>query len=271
MQRTLLLVDDEENIRRSLVRVLRRDAYHILQAGGGQEGLAVLQEHPDVGVIISDQRMPQMTGIEFLSRVREACPDTVRIVLSGYTDLNTVTDAINEGAVYKFLTKPWEDDLLRANVEEAFRYYELGWENERLASELKNANEELAAVNQDLEQRVEEKTRQVLLNTHFLKISQDVLEYLPAGVLGMDNEGTIVLANRQAHNLLNHDKQELVGQTVAAALPQSLRELFQLAVEKRQAHALRVQLENTAVDVQCCCMGQSSQADGVIIVLTTVS
>ena len=122
MQRTLLLVDDEENIRRSLVRVLRRDGYHILQAAGGQEGLTILQEHPDVGVIISDQRMPEMTGTEFLSRVREACPDTVRIVLSGYTDLNTVTDAINEGAVYKFLTKPWEDDLLRANVEEAFRY-----------------------------------------------------------------------------------------------------------------------------------------------------
>ncbi|HEB55981.1 MAG TPA: response regulator [Gammaproteobacteria bacterium] len=271
MQRTLLLVDDEENIRRSLVRVLRRNAYHILQADGGEEGLAVLQEHPDVGVIISDQRMPEMTGIEFLARVREACPDTVRIILSGYTDLNTVTEAINEGAVYKFLTKPWEDDLLRANVEEAFRYYELGRENERLTCELKSANEELAIINQDLEQRVEEKTRQVLLNTHFLKISQEVLEYLPAGVLGMDNEGTIVLANRQAHILLNHEKQELMGQTVVAVLPQALAELFQLAVEKKQAHALRVELENIIVDVQCCCMGQSSQAEGAIIVLTAVT
>jgi len=271
MQRTLLLVDDEENIRRSLVRVLRRDGYHILQAGGGQEGLAVLQEHPEVGVIISDQRMPKMTGIEFLSHVREACPDTVRIVLSGYTDLNTVTDAINEGAVYKFLTKPWEDDLLRANVEEAFRYYELGWENERLARELKSANEELEIVNQDLEQRVEEKTRQVLLNTHFLKTSQEVMEYLPAGVLGIDNEGTIVLANRQAHALLKRNKKELMGQTVAVVLPQALAELFQLAVEKKQTHVRRVQLENTTVDVQCCCMGQSSQAEGVIIVLTAVT
>ena len=83
--------------------------------------------------------------MEFLSKVRELYPDTVRIVLSGYTELNSVTDAINRGAVYKFLTKPWEDDLLRANVEEAFQRYEMRMENVRLARELEDANEELHA------------------------------------------------------------------------------------------------------------------------------
>ena len=157
MERTLLLVDDEENITSALVRLLRRDGYRILCANSGEAGLALLAQNK-VGVIISDQRMPEMSGVEFLSKVREAFPDTVRIVLSGYTELNSVTDAINRGAVYKFLTKPWEDELLRANVEEAFQRYEMRMENARLARELEDANEELQKINCELEQRVEEKT-----------------------------------------------------------------------------------------------------------------
>ena len=157
MERTLLLVDDEENITSALVRLLRRDGYRILCANSGEAGLALLAQNK-VGVIISDQRMPEMSGVEFLSKVREAFPDTVRIVLSGYTELNSVIDAINRGAVYKFLTKPWDDELLRANVEEAFQRYEMRMENARLARELEDANEELQKINCELEQRVEEKT-----------------------------------------------------------------------------------------------------------------
>ncbi|MBI5461876.1 MAG: EAL domain-containing protein [Gammaproteobacteria bacterium] len=119
-QRTLLIVDDEANVRQALVRSLRRDGYKILVASGPLEALELLAQHP-VGVILSDQRMPEMTGVEFLSRVKNLYPNTVRIVLSGYTDLESITEAINRGAVYKFLTKPWEDDLLRENLREAFR------------------------------------------------------------------------------------------------------------------------------------------------------
>jgi len=146
-ERTILLVDDEENILRSLERLLRRDGYRILKAAGGEAGLELLKEHT-VGVIVSDQRMPGMTGVEFLSQVKELYPQTVRIVLSGYTELKSVTDAINKGAIYKFLTKPWEDDLLRHNIEEAFAHYELAHENERLAQELAQAKNELARLQQ---------------------------------------------------------------------------------------------------------------------------
>jgi response regulator RpfG family c-di-GMP phosphodiesterase len=142
-KRTLLLVDDEENILRSLDRLLRQDGYEILMAKSGDAGLGMLRDH-QVGVIISDQRMPGMTGVEFLSQVKELYPRTVRIVLSGYTELKAVTDAINKGAIYKFLTKPWEDELLRENIREAFRHFELAFENERLATELRQAKEELA-------------------------------------------------------------------------------------------------------------------------------
>jgi diguanylate cyclase (GGDEF)-like protein len=117
--RTLLLVDDEENILRALTRLLRRDGYRILTAKTPQEAFALLAAH-DVQVIVSDQRMPDMTGTEFFSSVKEMYPRTVRLILSGYTDLKSVTDAINRGAIYKFLTKPWDDELLRGEIAQAF-------------------------------------------------------------------------------------------------------------------------------------------------------
>ena len=124
MANTLLLVDDEENILRALVRLLRNEGYEILTASSGPQALELLAGNP-VQVILSDQRMPGMTGSEMLSRVKEIYPETVRMVLSGYTDLAAVTDAINRGHIYKFLTKPWDDDLLRTNVREAFERHEL--------------------------------------------------------------------------------------------------------------------------------------------------
>lgn len=119
-QQTLLLLDDEDNILKALVRVLRRDGYHILTANSATRAFELLAENR-VQVIISDQRMPEMTGTEFLRRVKDIYPDTIRMVLSGYTDLKSVTDAINRGAIYKFMTKPWDDNELRDTVAAAFR------------------------------------------------------------------------------------------------------------------------------------------------------
>lgn len=122
-ERALLLLDDEENVLRSLVRLFRRDGYKILTANSVAEAFDLLASN-HVQVILSDQRMPDMSGTEFLTRVRDLYPDTVRMVLSGYTDLATITEAINLGAIYRFLTKPWNDDELREHIRDAFRAYE---------------------------------------------------------------------------------------------------------------------------------------------------
>ncbi|GHA89261.1 EAL domain-containing protein [Cognatilysobacter bugurensis] len=122
-ERTLLLLDDEENVLRSLVRLFRRDGYQILTANSVAEAFDLLASN-SVQVILSDQRMPDMSGTEFLTRVRDLYPDTVRMVLSGYTDLATITEAINLGAIYRFLTKPWNDDELREHIRDAFRAHE---------------------------------------------------------------------------------------------------------------------------------------------------
>lgn len=121
--RTLLLLDDEDNILRSLVRLLRRDGYRILTANSVSEAFDLLACN-DVQVIMSDQRMPEMSGIEFLSRVRDLYPNTVRLALSGYADMDVISQAISQGAVFRFLLKPWDDADLREHVREAFRLVE---------------------------------------------------------------------------------------------------------------------------------------------------
>ncbi|SFV01440.1 EAL domain-containing protein [Pseudoduganella namucuonensis] len=121
--RTLLLLDDEPGILYALVRLFRREGYRILVAHNAREALELLAAHA-VQVVISDQRMPEMNGTEFLARARELYPETVRILLSGYADLKEVTDAVNRGAIYKCLSKPWDDADLKAAVQMAFRVAE---------------------------------------------------------------------------------------------------------------------------------------------------
>ncbi|VVC84194.1 response regulator [Sideroxydans sp. CL21] len=268
MERTLLLVDDEDNIVSALVRLLRRDGYLILRANSGEAGLDLLAQN-EVGVIISDQRMPGMTGVEFLGKVRELYPDTMRIVLSGYTELNTVTDAINRGAIYKFLTKPWEDDLLRANVEEAFQRYEMKMENVRLAHELEDANEELMSINHELELRVEEKTHEVMRNLEILQVSQEVLERLPVAVVGIGDDGVIAIANQNAHSLFaGSGSRPLLGESADDVIPPELLSCIHDEDDRKFERKVLYRLSDGR-KAQCWCspMGELSSSRGVVLVI----
>ena len=261
MERTLLLVDDEENIGSALTRLLRRDGYHIWRANSGKQGLEVLAEHA-IGVIISDQRMPEMTGTEFLSQVRDLYPDTIRIVLSGYTDLNSITDAINRGAIYKFLTKPWEDNLLRANVEEAFRRYEMKRENSRLAEALKVANEALVRSNDELEQRVDQQTHAAGLNLHILRVAQEVLDHLPLAVIGIGDDGLIAVANRRAQAWFGQAG-ALLGEESNTRIPVEL-----LACAKSEAGANTFGLaDGRKGHYWCYTLDEGAAAKGVVLVI----
>jgi YesN/AraC family two-component response regulator len=122
--------------------VLRHDGYCILTASSAAKALELLACN-SVAVVVTDQRMPEMAGVDFLGQVATLYPDTVRIMLSGYTDFHSVTDAINRGAIYKFVAKPWEDKKLRNAVGEAFRHYDLGVEHKRPQQTLHPGNEGL--------------------------------------------------------------------------------------------------------------------------------
>ncbi|MBX9704942.1 MAG: EAL domain-containing protein, partial [Gammaproteobacteria bacterium] len=222
LEQVLLIVDTEVSITTALKRVLRSEGYCIFTATSAGQGLELLAIHR-VGVIISDQHMPEMTGVDFLRRVKSLYPDTVRIVLSGYTDLQSITDAINEGAIYKFLTKPWEDEQLRDNVREAFHYYEMKYENTRLTLEVEQVNNELSKINGELKQRVLDKAQEAHLSSNALHVSYEILENLPVAVIGADEDGLIVISNRRAELLFNDDTNApLLGSSVHARLPEAL-------------------------------------------------
>lgn len=138
----ILFVDDETANLRVLERLFR-NRYEVINAASGREALELLTAH-DVALIISDQRMPEMTGIDFLKRAAELRPQTVRIMLTGYTDASALVEAINSGVVYKYLTKPWVNEDLSQTVKRGLQHYEtlkaqrqLQLQNERLQSRLK--------------------------------------------------------------------------------------------------------------------------------------
>ncbi|MFS2007598.1 EAL domain-containing protein [Duganella sp. CT11-25] len=216
--RRLLLVDDEPNIVAALKRLLRGDNYQIYTAGDGPQGLEVLAQHP-VDVIVSDQRMPGMLGADFLRKARQLAPDTIRIMLSGYTELQSVTDAVNEGAIYKFLTKPWDDDQLRGHIAEAFRVKEIADDNERLHLEVRSANQELAAANRRMEQLLQEKQRQISRDEISLNVARELLQQLPLAVIGMDDAGMIAFINGAAEGLFRHGG-GLLGHEAGVVLPE---------------------------------------------------
>ncbi|HEX7639698.1 MAG TPA: EAL domain-containing protein, partial [Burkholderiaceae bacterium] len=251
-RRTLLLVDDEENILAALRRLLRRGDYQIVTATSAAEGLQRLAE-TEVDVIVSDQRMPGMTGVEFLRRAKDLYPHTVRIVLSGYTELQSITAAINEGAIYKFLTKPWEDELLRANIDEAFRQKEMADDNRRLDQEVRTANVELADLNLRLQGALAQQREQMSLVEDRGRNALDVLYSVPVPLIGFDAEGLVAFANQDAERLLP-GASEWIGTCADDALPPELRRV--LALDDGQS------VEATLGGVPCTCSCRSIDSDG---------
>lgn len=137
----VLYIDDEPHNLTSFKASFRRN-FNIYTVEEAAQARKILEDK-DVHVILSDQRMPKMTGIEFFESILEAFPDPIRILVTGYTDINAVIDAINRGQVYKYLTKPWSEDDVRHAIEKAYEVYRLRKENEELTNKLIDANAKL--------------------------------------------------------------------------------------------------------------------------------
>jgi response regulator RpfG family c-di-GMP phosphodiesterase len=148
MRPAVLFVDDEENILSALVRLFRKEDYELFTATSGAEGLKMVEER-EISLVISDQRMPGMTGVDFLARVKEISPDTVRVMLTGYADLEATIAAINKGEVYRFITKPWNDEDLKLTVRQSLDYRDLVLKNRSLTRAVKKQYEILQALEKD--------------------------------------------------------------------------------------------------------------------------
>lgn len=173
---SILFVDDEPNILRSLQRLLRKTDYRIITAQSGVEALAMIEGGESPAVIVSDQRMPEMNGAEFLSRARVLLPDSSRIMLTGYSELDAAMDAINKGGIFRYVSKPWNDLDLKNTLDEAIARYDLILENQRLTEELKDKNAMLEEWNERLEITVEKRTAALRMTHEQLKLKVKELE-----------------------------------------------------------------------------------------------
>ena len=179
----VLAVDDEPNVLSALQRSLRGRGYQVTTAPGGEVALAMLEQlQPQV--IISDMRMPGMNGAEFLKASRTACPDAVRLLLTGYADVKSALQAVNEGEVFRYLTKPWDDAALAAALDEGLERHRLRTERDRLLRLTAQQNEELQRLNENLEGLVAARTTEL---QQALARNEEVHQQLKRGFLATMN------------------------------------------------------------------------------------
>lgn len=164
---TLLIVDDEVDNLDALERIFRK-RYHLLRANSGIEALRLLEKNPRIDVIISDQRMPQMTGVEFLEKTLNTHPKSVRILLTGYTDIDSIIAAVNQGHIFRYITKPWDSTDLANSVEQAMDYFARG-------EQLEIKNKELVLALKELKSLDETKNKFMILINHELKTPLTVI------------------------------------------------------------------------------------------------
>ena len=164
----ILCVDDEENILATLGRLFRKQRYQIRTATSGAEGLRLLESEP-VDLVISDMRMPEMDGARFLEQVFQRYPDTVRILLTGYADISSTIQAVNRGQIYRYVSKPWDDQELLTTVRQALDVKALQREKARLEALTVQQNEALRTLNLSLEEKVQARTQELALANEKLK------------------------------------------------------------------------------------------------------
>lgn len=156
----VLVVDDEPSILSSLRRLLRKTGMEVFLANSGREGLELLEREP-IDVVVSDMRMPEMDGAQFLEQVFARWPETKRILLTGYADVGSTIAAVNRGKIWRYIAKPWNDDDLMLTIQQALGHHHLMRENARLQKLTQEQNEELKSLNASLEQKVAERTAQL--------------------------------------------------------------------------------------------------------------
>lgn len=169
-QWTVLCVDDEPNILSALRRLFRPAGYRVLVAEGGAQGLEILAKE-SVDLVISDMRMPHMDGAQFLKAVKEGWPDAVRMLLTGYADMASTIEAINQGEIYRYATKPWVDGDMLLTVRQALERKALEQEKKRLEALTQQQNEALRLLNESLEAKVLARTAELHQANEKLKVN----------------------------------------------------------------------------------------------------
>ena len=205
---TLLVVDDEVDVLESLRHLFHR-SYRVLTASGGDQALELMNKN-DVHLILSDQRMPGMSGDVFLSHARRLKPDAIRILFTGYADIQAVINAVNEGNIFRYILKPWDAGELEGVIRQAAEQYELLAERKRLIAELQAANVQLTVANKELEEAGQ-------LKSSFIEVASHEF----------NTPITLVLGMSELLRLLNPNRSEQ-EQALVERISESARQLAKL-------------------------------------------
>ncbi len=225
---SILIVDDEESILNAFKRILADEDYEIHTASDGMEGLNKLREaQKPFSLIISDQRMPVMNGVQFFSKAKDIFPDAVRILLTGYADTDAIIDAVNKGGIHLYFTKPWREEELLVHIKESLSKTELVMENRRLVELTKKQNDDLLELNKTLEDRVKEKTRDLLAKAEELKASYERSQMILAGTVKTMSK---IVETRDPYTSGHEAKVAIISCKIAE----------EMAMPKEQIEAIRV-------------------------------
>jgi response regulator RpfG family c-di-GMP phosphodiesterase len=172
---TVLFVDDEPSILRSIKRIIHKTNINMLTATSGQEALALFATH-DITMIVSDMKMPNMSGSELLEKVAQLYPETYRVILTGFADLDSIMQAVNQGGIHRYIQKPWDNQDLLLTIKDGLQFTKLKRENHTLQQKLFKQNRALKDLAQSLDKKVEFKTRQIQLALKKIKHEQSASE-----------------------------------------------------------------------------------------------
>ena len=204
---SLVILDDEANILSACARLFRNEAFGVFTTSDPQEALRVIGTQ-DIKVVLSDQRMPVLSGVEFLKQVKDKKPAVIRILFTGHTDIQSAEDAINQGEVYRFINKPWQDEDLRVVIRDAMHRYDLTEENRKLYELTQKQNEDLQAANAQLNILIEKEKAFTSTTSHELrtplasiKMAVDLIAQLTEGKLDEETARYLDIAKRGADRL----------------------------------------------------------------------
>lgn len=260
----VLFVDDEEGVLEALGHATFDEDFEVYTAHSGPEALELLEETP-VALVVSDYRMPQMTGVEFLRAVCDRHPRTVRMILSGYAEAHAVVAAINEGHVHKFIGKPWKDEELLDSIRSGLEKYRLALENEVLHFEIHAKNRELQEANESLERKVRERTARLEARNRALSFAHEVLNQLPYALFGIDRERRLVVTNAAAPRFSVGSLPPFLGEPVGPWMPTEGMALVESVLEAGESRAVTFDKGETAVEAECVPLGDKASRGAILI------